>query len=121
MDSFLESFLESSPFLESFWFGKPNLTRNVFPFLDDDAKTRILRPFIVALFALSAGLTEHWGSKVAGILMDMFLLRTTKFDPRVLDAFYRARKNRASKRKEGQTPLSRCGWLFRRLGGFLRP
>lgn len=65
MKSFLESFLESSPFLESFWFGKPNQTRNVFPFLTDYAKTRIPRPLIVALFALPAGLTEHYDSKVA--------------------------------------------------------
>ena len=78
MESFLESFLESSPFLESFWFSKPNLTRNVFPLLADYAKTRIPRPFIVALFALSAG---HYDSTMASILMDTFLLRTTKFDP----------------------------------------
>ena len=87
MNSFLESFLESSPFLESFWFGKPNLTRNVFPFLDDYAKTRIPRPFVVTFFALSAG---HYGSTTAGILVNTFLLRGTKFDPRVLDAFIRA-------------------------------
>lgn len=78
MDSFLESFLESSPFLESFWFGEPFLARNVFPLLVDYAKTSIPRPFIVALFALSAGLTEHWGSKVAGILEEG---RGTQFDP----------------------------------------
>ena len=92
MDLFLESFLESSPFLESFWVGEPFLARNVFPLLADYAKTRIPRPFVVALFGLTAWLTEHWGSKVAGILVNTFLLRKTKFDPRVLDAFIRARE-----------------------------
>ena len=86
MDSFLESFLESFPFLESFWFGKPFLVINVFPSLDDDAKTRIFRLFVVALFALP----ELYDSTMAGILVDTFLLRAAKLDPRELDAFYRA-------------------------------
>ena len=117
MDSFLESFLESSPFLESFWFGEPFLARNVFPLLVDYAKTSIPRPFIVALFALP----ELYDSTTAGILVDTSLLRTTKFDPECSTLSTAPMKNRVSKRKEGRTPLSRCGWLSRRLGGFLRP
>ena len=89
IDAFLESFSESSPFLESFWVGKPFLARNVFPFLDDYAKTRIFRLFVVALFALPAG---HYNSTMAGILADAFLLRAAKLDPRELDAFYRSRE-----------------------------
>ena len=104
IDSFLESFSESSPFLESCWFGKPFLARNVFPLLADYAKTKIPRPFVVALFALSAGLTERYDSTVAGILMDAFLLRKTKFDSRMLNAFYRAREKQGGQTKRGANP-----------------